>query len=195
MAEFKSIALKNAQYPPQWRMVGAQRKPNAGACKYSLGFSDTPRSNGNGVHRKERNMRSKIFAPRTQKVSYDARFTSRYEILAICSQLVELSLLNSIKKLDKSTFPEVSSQKLHCMKKMTPPRRQDADTNLIAKNGRRLMTPQYRYKPSNSPFTANLPKKTRREAVISCEVDTGQRRIAKISKLTLRNESAGQMPC
>jgi hypothetical protein len=93
-----------------------QAKASSGASKSSLGFSDVPRSNGNGVHLNERNMRSKIFAPKTQKVSYDARFTDRYKILAICSQPVELSLLNSFKKLEKSTFSQTLSLQLHMKK-------------------------------------------------------------------------------
>lgn len=82
-----------------WSALSESKAPGQAnhASKSSPGL-DAPRSNGNGVRLKERNMKSKIFTTKTQKVVYDARFTNLYNII------VELSSLNSFKKIETPTF-------------------------------------------------------------------------------------------
>jgi len=82
-----------------WSELSESQAPGQAyhASKSSPGL-DAPRSNGNGVRLKERNMKSKTFTTKTKKNVSDARFTSLYNIP------VELSSLNSFKKLETPTF-------------------------------------------------------------------------------------------
>lgn len=80
VASWIEVATKTPNIKECW-MVGAGRKPSAGAGKSSLGISDAPRSYGGGVDRKYASSSQEIdtlgsrkLAPKHKK-SIDARFT------------------------------------------------------------------------------------------------------------------------